>query len=172
MFSAKAILDSNDAVSLSNSTRRAASRSNNKIQSAIQKQPQASLTLSVQSTPLIGQLQPSQAAQLQRTQANSSKLNTNDSTNTASTAYAKMNEEFLNSIGMASANANVSASSISSQQQQQQQQQNGSATLFSSTFVSMNSNGQLKSQYEKITRANSGMLLNSTRSTSTSVARK
>lgn len=164
VFSAKAPNDINDSNSSNKDfSRRNLSKSTNKIQSlsVIQKQgaSQAVLNLSVQSTPIISQ------QQMQTRAANNSKL-TNHTSNetpavTTSSTFQKINEEFLSSIAMASAN-NITAN-----------QQNTSTNLFSSAFVAMNSNGQLKSQYDKITtRANSGMMINSTRTTNSTQTNK
>jgi len=137
---------------------------NNKHAFLIQKQ--TNLNLSVQSTPIIQQ---QLIQQQQRINSNTSKLtnqnnetissattNTtnhttapvltttiNNNSNNTNSTFAKINEEFLNSLAN---NNNITNNN----------------SLFSSAFVSMNPNNiQLKSQYDKITsRANSGMAIN------------
>jgi hypothetical protein len=140
---------------------------NNKHAFLIQKQ--TNLNLSVQSTPIIQQ---QLIQQQQRININTSKLtnqnnetissattnttnhttapvltttinNNNNNSNNTNSTFAKINEEFLNSLAN---NNNITNNN----------------SLFSSAFVSMNPNNiQLKSQYDKITsRANSGMAIN------------
>jgi hypothetical protein len=144
---------------------------NNKHAFLIQKQ--TNLNLSVQSTPIIQQqlIQQQQrinsntskltnqnnetisSATTNHTTApvltttnnnnNNNSNNANSHYTTTNSTFAKINEEFLNSLAN---NNNITNNN----------------SLFSSAFVSMNPNNiQLKSQYDKITsRANSGMAIN------------